>query len=929
MAIWFDMTNSMKTSQGANDAGVIRAELEIARSLHALNDEIRFFFSDEIGFKELKKQDLEWLWNAEKVSDAYMNRKKVHLNKIVLKTAHWNMPEGLENAYSYSIARIDRIRRARELWLSSLQGEKKRFVGKTLTFLPFRALKIMSAVNAKRKQKKLLQISDGSRIVNKFSYPFSEKDTIFSCGFFGSNKEEQFSELKAKMRSIKIGYLIYDLFYVKKETASIYPQYCFENFSNYLEWISNNCDFVVYGGKTAQRDAEEYFKEHNFRVPEGFPIKFGSEITHSTKTENNDRILNQLGIEKKYILAVGSVVGKKNYNTIYKAYTIMGKKYDKSDIPMLVIVGGKHPGTEELIDVISTDKLTSEKIKFVHATDEELDVLYRNTKFTILPSLYEGWSLTLPESLAYGKLCIASDVAPLREIGESLIEYVNPLDPVAWAEKIMYFIKHEEQIKTYNDNIVEKWKPITWMDCGKMLLDNLKSIDFRSGSNEKMLYYDLSATYYSSIAGASVSGILRTQLLLARYLSRINSDMKFCAFTPEECIVIDKERIAPLLSNVNIEAAFKQCVGKLHNSNEIGVKKQKNIDSRNLKKQAFWMMLSVFPEKVQQMVVNKKRKITEAVDRAEMDYKVPFNNGDLVFSSGAGMLSTIYDGVLEQKKQVKFKFVQLIYDYTPVLLPQVHRRETREFYTPFLKYTTLLSDTIFYGGETAKRDGIEYAKENNLPVREGVTIKFGSNIVQEPEENEEQLKKDTFEKYGIHGSYIMAVGSIEIRKNHETLYQAYIEMMKRSEEVPQLLFCGYPGWKTKEFCDMLLRDERVKGKIILMQPTDKELRVLYKNCLFTVLASLYEGWSLTLPESLNYGKFCICTDCDPLRETGCDFIDYVEAYDWKQWADKILFYYKNAEELKQRERYIINNWHAISWQECAEQVSKELKRVLN
>lgn len=925
MAIWFDMTNSMKTWQGTNDAGIIRAELEIAKNLHQLDKKVRYFISDDIGFTELEEGKLSWLWEATNISDAYMKVKGVQLKKAEVTLENWDKPEGLKEAYNFSDSRMNRIRKARELWLYSLQTPSRRFVGKAVTFIPFRMLKTASDINAVRIRNKENKLVETEIYNREFKYPFDEGDVIFSCGFFGSNKEYQFSKLKARMRNIKIGYLIYDLFYVKKETAAVYSKYHFDQFSKYLEWISNNCDYVLYGGQTAKNDAEEYFKEHDLRVVEGYPIKFGSEITHSVNTENEDEIFEQLNIKEPYILSVGSVIAKKNYNTIYKAYAIMGKRFSKEEIPTLVIVGGKHPGTEELVDVIKNDKLTSEKIKFVHATDKELDVLYKRAQFTILPSLYEGWSLTLPESLAYGKLCIASNVAPLREIGGELIEYVEVLNPVAWAEKIMYFIQNQEEVLKYNEKIEKEWKAITWLDCGKEILSVLNKID--TEKKDRILYYDFSLACHSSMTGANVSGILRTQLLLARYLARLDSAMKFFAFLPQGYLEIDRDSLSPILSNMNIEEAFSKCTMSLQNLMAINPQERQRQERFNEKKKAFWMLVSVLPQKIQRRIVANKGRIQNMVEPTNAEYELPFHSNDVIFSSGTGVLEIIYDKILSQKEKKGFKFVQLIYDYTPILLPQVHRKETRDFYIPFLKNSAMLSDVIFYGGETAKRDGIEYAIENKLPVRPGVAIKFGSNIVQETMEDEETFFQDTLKKYGIHGNYIMAVGSIEIRKNHETLYQAYIEMMKQSEDVPQMLFCGYPGWKTKEFCAVLNRDDRVKGKIILMQPTDKELRVLYKNCLFTVLASLYEGWSLTLPESLNYGKFCICTDCDPLKETGKDFVEYVEGYDCKGWAEKILFYYQNPQELKKREAFIAEHWHAISWQECAEQVKKELEKI--
>jgi glycosyltransferase involved in cell wall biosynthesis len=43
-----------------------------------------------------------------------------------------------------------------------------------------------------------------------------------------------------------------------------------------------------------------------------------------------------------------------------------------------------------------------------HVSDNDLAVLYQKSLFTLYPSLYEGWGLPVAESLAYGKVCIAS-----------------------------------------------------------------------------------------------------------------------------------------------------------------------------------------------------------------------------------------------------------------------------------------------------------------------------------------------------------------------------------------------------------------------------------------------------------------------------------------------------------------------------------------
>ena len=105
---------------------------------------------------------------------------------------------------------------------------------------------------------------------------------------------------------------------------------------------------------------------------------------------------------------------------------------------------------------------------------------------------------------------------------------------------------------------------------------------------------------------------------------------------------------------------------------------------------------------------------------------------------------------------------------------------------------------------------------------------------------------------------------------------------------------------------------------------------MYRNCLFTLVPSIYEGWSLTVPESLGYGKFCLCSDNAPLREVGQDFVDYVPSFNTQEWADKIMYYVQNPDKLQEKEQYIASDYHNITWNECGENIlniiNSELKR---
>lgn len=920
MAIWMDMTNTMRTWQGGC-VGIIRAELEIAKNLKKLDPHIKFCVSENVGFSELDDIELQWLWDSDSVADAYLK----HFNRIInQEQKQAPIPIGLKNAMDFSDARIDRIRYSRELLINHFSGIRKLAL-KYSTAIIYKPLQMYSRICASNKRTKV----SGTLVEEKFKYPFKEGDIVFSCGWYTSNKEYQYSKVKSELRNILLIYMVYDLMLVKKDLKHLYG--AASAFENYLSWIAINCDYIFYGGETAKKDANEFFIENKLPLHDGKAIKFGSNIAVFHNNLDKKTVLKKYNITEPYILSVGAIDIKKNYITIYKAYKIMINNIPLNEIPQLVIVGGKF-GNNTASELIKYDCKLHNKIVLINPMDNELDAIYQNCKFTILPTVYEGWSLTLPESLSYGKFCLCSNVEPLKEIAGDLADYVDTLDPAAWAKKILYYY-NKTDLRSYERKILSQWKNITWSDCGKQISYYLNEIEAKNRNIESKptIFYDLTLMWHSICQTANVSGILRTQLLLAKYLSEEIKDIKYLVLLKDQYILLDKCSLSPLFQNITVESAFKEMVPQfywLHEQKKSSLNKKTQHDDL---KQSAWLLISVLPPKIQKQIItyiknSQKRKKIKS-NKLEFDYKLPMKNGDVFFSSGVGFDANIYHILQKEKCRIGFKFIQLIYDLTPVLVPQTHKEETRRFYNKFLRITNQLCDYIFYGGETAKSDSVLYAKDNELPVKPGIAIRFGSNIVNSKNHSKEH-EKEILKKLGITQPYIMAVGSIELRKNHETLYQAYIDMMNQSKDLPQMIFCGYPGWKTEEFCSLLIRDERIKGKILMFTPNDEELDILYRNCEFTILASLYEGWSLTLPESLNYGKFCIASNVTPLKEIGKDFIDYVDPYDIKAWSERILYYYKNPQRLAERTQNIQENWHSITWGECAQEVAKNLLDLL-
>lgn len=930
MAIWMDLTNSMSVWKGGI-VGIVRAELEIAKNMHATDASVRFVKYDGNNFIELQNQELDWLWNCNSVGDEYLHNKtncsSVIQDKSEIETILKQYP-ALERAKAHSDSRMVRtyagcmnVFSGLPACLSMLFSLLFRVVFTPIKLLCLMVGKIKRRIKDDLKKENEVKNTTERRMVN---HPFTDGDTFFSCGWLYSGKEHALEWIKNDV-DIKLVYLIYDIILLKDETSHFYDEQLVEDFREYVNWASVNCDLLLFGGKTAMEDTQAYQRKNNLPVPKGYAIKFGSEIV-------NDKVVTKLeglGIDEPYLLAVGSLDGRKNYGTLYRAMTIL---YDrlKDDCPKLVIVG-KGDGFKDLLYVIEKDPRTRNKIFFITPSDEELDYLYRNATVFLLASVWEGWSLTLPEAMQYSKCIIASDVKPIKEIGKDYIQYVDPYDPFEWADKIACFAYDDEKRFEIEERLKDNYVPITWRECGEQIWKIIKSVA-NDKVNSQEIYLDISLLWFASLYGGKVSGILRTEIMLIKYMYRHYPKLKFLVIDDSYgCIAVPSSFLSDIITGESLDYDLKKAMDKLKTivgknspmNGEIGNKRKKRAV-----KDGLWLLLSVLPVKYQFRVIRRVLRSKEnnlpsikRNDGSSHSFDMPLKKGDILFNPGTGSGKNTYPIFISEKNRIGFKYVPIIYDFTPVLLPQVHTEETVEHYNDFLDFTYESADYILYGGETARQDGIEYQKKKKIDVIPSDALYFGSNIMNRSNRDINTSDDEIIlNELGIKGKFVLSVGTLEIRKNYETLYRAYIRMLDCNEETPQMVFCGHPGWLSDDFIDYASRDNRVEGKLLFLEPTDEELDVLYRNCSFTILASLYEGWSLTLPESFWYGKFCLCCDTPALRETAGTLSEYIHPWDEKMWASRIQYYHDNPDALKQRELDIMSNWQAISWDDCAKQV---------
>ena len=925
MTVWMDMTNSLVVWQGGV-VGIVRAELELAKNLYKIDPHIEFACLDGQGYRKIDKNEISWLLTADNVCDAYMEHFGRQIPDHNKKNISSNQNTALDTAIHFSQSRTVRLREGLSIFLDT-NPFKGAATLKSLLFVILDVyLKLRSVFWKNNRNIGNVQQISKEKIIPHF--PFKNGDKIFSCGWYGSNKENILNKIKGEI-DLDIVYVVYDTIMLNTDLTHLYANGR-EGFKAYLSWISRNCTKVLTGGKSSMDDLRKYYQETCQIVPEIDWIKFGGNVGGRIKQIDENIIKSKYDIKGDYVMAVGSIEPRKNYKLLYRAFSYMLSHYDEQKVPSLIIVG-KEYDDRDLVNLFTKNIKLKSKVKIIQPSDEDLVALYSACKFTLLPTLYEGWSLTLPESLDYGKVCICSDVKPLKEIAEGLAVYLPKDDPVLWAQEIFHLFNDEDRLAQLEKKILTQWKSFSWLDSAQMVWDSLNTL--KPQSKHFPLYYDLSLTAKSIYYNLPVSGVLRTQLLWARYLYRITTNIKYFVYW-DRYYEVDCSDMSNILFANDVDKSFKKDFQYLFSQIfALETKKQrwKRQNSADLKR-AFWLIMSVLPEffrlKIQNYFFNtqKRKKIINH------DFSnACFAPSALLLCTDSTYNSEFFNFIQQLKKaRSDIKFSQLIYDFSPIIHPELHKPENVEYFNDFINKSLIITDLYLFGGSTCMGDANKCLDYSGAGVKNKsrTVVKFGS-----PEVSETGLVtfQKVLDKYGLSSSqFILTVGTVEARKNQEILYMAYLHLLEsyHKEQLPKLVICGFNGWNTEDFIRRFNLDERVKGLITICTPSDEELQILYRKCLFTVLPTIYEGWSLTLSESLNYGKFCIASDIEPLKEIAGTLAVYVDPNDPVKWAETIMYFYHHRDILNLKENRIISQWKQYSWFDSTSDLYVELKKFI-
>lgn len=319
----------------------------------------------------------------------------------------------------------------------------------------------------------------------------------------------------------------------------------------------------------------------------------------------------------------------------------------------------------------------------------------------------------------------------------------------------------------------------------------------------------------------------------------------------------------------------------------------------------------------------RARRMSKVVkDSIQPGHDAPFQKGDTLFVIGASWDSKtkIFD-LARLKYRQKLHYVQVIHDVIPAFEPYLFGDGFAADFDTRIFESIANADLLLCVSKATQNELLDFCRVARIEPPLTQVIRLGDDYAQSAYPARPKVDLAPGE------SFILCVGTYEVRKNHQLLYYAAKEALYRGTEIPKIIIIGRPGWLVQDLTYTLRNDPAVRGKIqYLGGVSDDEKTWLFQNCSFTIFPSVFEGWGLPVGESLYYGKPCLSSNISSMPEIGGDIVDYFSPFNSGECLDKIIAYADPA-TLEQRTRRIADEYKTHRWEQTYHQVRKAIDAI--
>lgn len=175
-------------------------------------------------------------------------------------------------------------------------------------------------------------------------------------------------------------------------------------------------------------------------------------------------------------------------------------------------------------------------------------------------------------------------------------------------------------------------------------------------------------------------------------------------------------------------------------------------------------------------------------------------------------------------------------------------------------------------------------------------------------------------RFGITGSYVLFVGTVEPRKNIPFLIETFEKM---TDYRGRIVIAGSPGWKCEPIFERMRTSSRAKDILCINYVTDEHLPALYAGADLFMFPSLYEGFGLPPLEAMACGTPVLASNAGSLPEVLGNAACIPDGFDSGKWAEAAMSAIGSAD----LSRKGIEHAAKFTWQETAARTWEIYRKV--
>jgi len=223
-----------------------------------------------------------------------------------------------------------------------------------------------------------------------------------------------------------------------------YPEKVLVELENKIRRVLKESRVIIADSISTKNDLVERFSPITKKIEVIYPGRDESLSPIEDKKELRDYLKNKYGVDKKFILFVGTIEKRKNVTYLLEAF--FGLKKEKKIPHQLVVIGMKGWGGEAAFELLENSEFKKDVKVIGYIQRKDMELFYNLAELFVYPSSYEGFGFPILESFSCGTPVITASTTSCAEIAGDAALTLEPKN-IDGLKKAIYKVLNDEELK--------------------------------------------------------------------------------------------------------------------------------------------------------------------------------------------------------------------------------------------------------------------------------------------------------------------------------------------------------------------------------------------------------------------------------------------------------------------------------------------------